>query len=112
MSVCLSSSIINKIKQSSFSIEDYYKFFSKNEYCFTSDDLMVGNFFAMNNIYIYKIHDENKANFNLWWKSGCELKYGRSGDGIMHLETDQHFTRYNKAFKYLIENNMNYLIVD
>jgi hypothetical protein len=110
MSVCFSNSIINKItNQINYSIKDYYRFFSKNEYCFTSDDLMIGNFLAMNNIQIYKIHDD-KANFNLWWKSGCELQYGKSGDGIMHLETDQHFTRYNKAFQYLIENNMNYFI--
>lgn len=111
MSVCFSSSVINKItNKNNYSIEDYYRSFSKNEYCFTSDDLMIGNFLAMNNIYIYKIHDD-KANFNLWWKSGCELQYGKSGDGIMHLETDQHFTRYNKAFQYLVENNMNYFIV-
>jgi hypothetical protein len=110
MSVCFSNKIIKKItNQITYSIKDYYSFFSKNEYCFTSDDLMIGNFLAMNNIQIYKIHDD-KANFNLWWKSGCELQYGKAGDGIMHLETDQHFTRYNKAFQYLIENNMNYFI--
>ena len=109
MSVCLSNAVIKKIKQNS-SIEDYYRFFSKNEYCFTSDDLMIGNFLAMNNILIYEIHDD-KANFYLWWKSGCELQYGKSGDGIQHLEQDQHFTRYNKAFQYLIENNMNFFIV-
>lgn len=108
MSVCLSSSVINKLKQSS-SISDYYSFISKNEFCFTSDDLMIANFLAMNEIKIYKIHDD-KANFSLWWSSGCELSYGRDGDGIMHMEQDQHFTRYNKAFQYLVENNMNFLI--
>ena len=109
MSVCLSNTVIKKITQN-YSIKDYYDFFSKNEYCFTGDDLMIGNFLAMNNISIYKIHDD-KANFNLWWKSGCELQYGKSGDGIMHLGQDQHFTRYNKALQYLIENNMNYLLL-
>ena len=105
MSVCLSNVVLNKIKN--YSIEEYYNLFSKNEYCFTSDDLMIGNFLEMNNIYIYKIYDD-KANFNLWWMSGCELPYGKSGDGIMHLGQDQHFTRYNKALQYLIDNKMNF----
>ena len=109
MSVCFSNTIINKIKES-YSLLDYYNFFSKNEYCFTSDDLMIGNFLAMNNIPIYQIYEE-KANFHLWWKSGCELQYGKSGDGIQHLAQDQHFTRYNKAYQYLIENKMNYLSI-
>lgn len=109
MSVCLSSSIIKKIKQG-YSISDYYSFFSNNEFCFTSDDLMIGNFLAMNKIKIYRIYDD-KANYSLWWNSGCVLPYGTDdGDGIMHMEQDQHFTRYNKAFQYLVENNMNFLL--
>ena len=108
MSVCLSSSVINKINKN-YSILNYYNFFSKDEYCFTSDDLMIGNFFAMNNIFIFKISN-HKISFELWWQSGCELKYGKDGDGIMHLEQDQHFTRYNKAFKYINDNQMNFIL--
>ena len=108
MAVYYSNSVIQKFKSSSLSLLDYYKIFSKNEYCFTSDDLMMSNYIALNNLSIYKIYD-NEANFDQWWQSGCELSYGKSGDGIMHLGQDQHFTRYNKAYQHLINNRINYI---
>ena len=106
MGVYINKKVLNKIK---YSIMDYYNIISENEYCFTSDDLMLGNFFAMNEIFVYRIHDE-KVNFDLWWNSGCELSYGKDGDGISSLESDQHFTRYNKAYNFLKQNSMNYIL--
>lgn len=106
MGVFINNNVLNKMK---YSIMDYYNLISTDEYCFTSDDLMLGNFFAMNEILVYRIHDE-KVNFDLWWSSGCELSYGKDGDGISSLESDQHFTRYNKAYDFLKINKMNYIL--
>jgi len=111
MSVCLSSAVIQKLKKSVLSMLDYYKFFSMNEFCFTSDDLMLGNFYAMNNTPIFKIHEPD-VNFEIWWRHGCELSYGRDGDGIVHMAVDHHNTRYNQAFNYLVENRMNFLLTN
>ena len=106
MSVCLSSSLIKQISKKLLS--KYYNLCKKNEFCFTSDDLILGNFFAMNNIKIIRIHEED-TNFYEWWYSGCELSYGKDGDGIQHISNDEHYSRYNNAYDFLKLNNINYL---
>lgn len=109
MGVCLSSKVINKLLENKSLLLKYYnQIIKKNEYCFTSDDLLLSNFYNIKKIKKLKIHDK-KANFDLWWSSGCELSYGRDGDGIMHLGTDQHFTRYQKAIEFLNANDFNFL---
>lgn len=105
MSVYLNKNVLNKMR---YSLMDYYKIISQNEYCFTSDDLMMGNFYAMNGIFVYKIQTDD-VNYNLWWQSGCELPYGKDGDGISSLASDQHFTRYNKAYDFLKQSNINFI---
>ena len=107
MCVYLNKNVLGRIR---YSLMDYYKMISKNEYCFTSDDLMMGNFYAMNGIFVYKIQTD-EVNYNLWWNSGCELPYGKDGDGISSLASDQHFTRYNNAYDYLKHQNINFLNV-
>jgi hypothetical protein len=107
MCVYLNNKVLGRMR---YSLMDYYKMTSQNEYCFTSDDLMMGNFYAMNGIFVYKIQTD-KVNFNLWWNSGCELPYGKDGDGISSMASDQHFTRYNNAYDYLKRMNINFLNV-
>jgi len=104
MSVCLHSSVIKNINKKL--LLKYYNLCKKNEFCFTSDDLILGNFFAMNNIKIIRIH-EHHTNFHKWWNSGCELSYGKEGDGIQHISDDQHYTRYNNAYDFLVLNKIN-----
>jgi len=105
MCVYLNKNVLGRMR---YSLIDYYKMISQNEYCFTSDDLMMGNFYAMNGIFVYKIQTD-EVNYNLWWNSGCELPYGKDGDGISSLASDQHFTRYNNAYDYLKYLNINFL---
>ena len=107
MCIYLNNNVLNKMR---YSLMDYYKITSQNEYCFTSDDLIMGNFYAMNGIFVYKIQTE-EVNYNLWWSSGCELPYGKNGDGISDLSSDQHFTRYNNAFDYLKQRNINFFLI-
>jgi hypothetical protein len=104
MCVYLNKNVLGRMR---YSLMDYYKMISQNEYCFTSDDLMMGNFYAMNGIFVYKIQTD-EVNYNLWWNSGCELPYGKDGDGISSLASDQHFTRYNNAYDYLKHLNINF----
>jgi hypothetical protein len=105
MSVCLSSEIIKKIRPS---ILDYFEEISQNEYCFTSDDLTMGNFLAMNDIKTFKIFND-EVNGYLWWISGCELDYGKKSDAIQNIASDQHFTRYKKALEHLRNIGLQYI---
>ena len=100
MSVCLSNNIIKKLAYSNLQLLDYYNFVSENKFCFTSDDLLLSNFYSLNDIKKYKIHDED-VNIFLWWNSGCELSYGKDGDGIQHLYKDEHFSSYKKSMEFL-----------
>lgn len=106
MSVCLHSSLIKRIDKKL--LQKYYEVCKHNEFCFTSDDLVLGNFFAMNNIKIIRIHEDH-TNFYKWWNSGCELPYGKDGDGIQHISNDEHYTRYNNAYDFLALNKINYI---
>jgi hypothetical protein len=108
MSVFLNNNIIKKLT-SEFSLFDYFNMVESNEFCFTSDDLLLSNFFNIKNLKKLKIHDQS-CNFDIWWNSGCELQYGREGDGIMHLANDQHYSRYQNALYHLHNLRLNYLL--
>lgn len=100
MSVCLNPVVIDKFS----SFADYYKVISQDECCVASDDLILGNFLALNKIYVYKIYDEF-ANYDLWWSSGCELMYGTLGDALKYLNGG-NYSRYNKAYDFLVRNKL------
>ena len=100
--VCLKSNIIKT------SIIEYYDKIKYNKDCFQSDDLILSNFFAMNNINSYQVYS-SKANKELWWSSGCELTYGNLKDGLKNLNKGGHFETYKRAYKILFQNRLNYL---
>ena len=108
MSVCLSKDVLKKLNQG-IELKDYHSFVSQNKYCFTSDDLLLSNYYTMKNIEKVKIFDVN-VNMNKWWSSGCELSYGKDGDGIQHLYPNQHFLSYKNALKFLNEHKLMFFI--
>jgi GR25 family glycosyltransferase involved in LPS biosynthesis len=103
--VCLKSNIIKK------SIIEYYNIIKDNKDCFQSDDLILSNFYAMNNINSYQVYS-SKANKELWWSSGCDLNYGNLKDALKNLNQGGHFETYKRAYQILIKNNIDYLNED
>ena len=95
--VCLKSNIIKT------SIIEYYDKIKYNKDCFQSDDLILSNFFAMNNINSYQVYS-SKANKELWWSSGCELTYGNLKDGLKSLNKGGPFYLHNKIYNIPSKN--------
>jgi len=111
MSVAFKSSIFNK--KNKMPLIDYYNIIKNNKDCFQSDDLTIGNFIAMYGIKIKRINTSS-VNYNKWWRSGCgyrscEFGIGNKGDGLKTINTGGHEGAYERAYKFLIQNNLNYI---
>lgn len=105
MSVAFQSSIFNNVP---VSLMEYYNLLKNDKVCFSSDDLILGNFFAGNGIKVRKIRVE-KLNQELWWNSGCELSYGNSGDGLKDLNVGGHITAYKICYNNLIAKGLDFI---
>jgi hypothetical protein len=108
MSVAFQSSIFKNVP---ISLKKYYNLLKIDKACFGSDDLILGNFFAGNGIKVQVINVK-KMNRDLWWRSGCELPQGNSGDGLKDLNEGGHQTAYLTCYNNLIAKGLNYLTLN
>ena len=101
MSVCCKSNIL----ENTSCIIKYYNIVKENKDCFQSDDLIIGNFFSINNINIYAIKTKD-VNFNKWWSSKCELSYGNLNDGLKNMNNGGHKNTYKRVIMFLYEHKL------
>ena len=111
LSVAFKSSIFNK--KDKMSLGDYYNIIKENKDCFQSDDLTIGNFMAMYGVKIKNIKTHLVSDHK-WWSSGCnkmscEFEIGNQGDGLKTINNGGHEATYERAYRFLKENNLDYI---
>jgi len=104
MTVCLKSNIF---KHTKMSILDYFNKIKDNKDCFQSDDLTLGNYYAMNDIDVNQIFT-NKINFDAWWDLDLDI-LGNTGDGLKDLNKGGHKNAYKRSYEYLKSKNLNFI---
>jgi len=107
LSVCMTGKISNKLKQN---IQPYYNKTTQYTESLTCDDIILGNFYLMNNINIIKIKTEHMSN-KIWWKdTSKELEYGLEDDALQNInEGSGHIKSYKKVYNFLKKNNILYI---
>ena len=104
MTVCLKSNIF---KHTKMSIIDYFNQIKDNKDCFQSDDLTLGNYYAMNDKDVNQIFT-NKINFYAWWDLDLDI-LGNGGDGLKDLNKGGHKNAYKRSYEYLKSKNLNFI---
>jgi hypothetical protein len=54
------------------------------------------------------------VNSDKWWSSGCgkiscEFGIGNQGDGLKSINNGGHEGAYERAYNFLLQNNLNYI---
>ena len=107
MTVAFQSNIFKNFNK--MSLIDYYNEIKNNKDCFQSDDLILSNFYEMQEFDRKKI-STNKVNSNIWISN---MEYfdilGNFGDGLKDLNNGGHKETYKRAYKYLEDKNLAFL---
>jgi len=108
LSVCITGKILNNIKHS---IEDYNSIIMEYKQNLTCDDMILSNFYLMNNIKSFKIHTDT-VDANTWWNFEEECKkiiqYGFEDDALHNINVGGHINAYKRVYEFLKQKNINY----